>query len=156
MQLPSFEDQTHKKSEHTIVWGTTLERNRFLKLPKILAYLGRYDSRIGDKIQPRHILLIIALACRKFRDEPIRAYWQELASGLGVRADTVRKWAYELRDAGLLLITQNRGPTLGAGRLGVRNDRNSFDISPFVRLVADADARWKHERGIHEPSENLP
>jgi len=66
--------------------------------------MGRFDPGVGQEIQPRHILLVMALAARKFRDEPIRAYWAELASGLGVRPDTVRKWAYEARDGGLLRI----------------------------------------------------
>ncbi len=119
----------------TNVWGT-LEEKRFLKLPKMFAFLGRYDGRIGREVQPRHLMLIIALACRKFGDEPIRAHWKDIASGLGVRSDTLRKWAYQLRDIGLLGITPQRN------REGV-NGPNSFDIRPFVELLEAANKRWE-------------
>ena len=117
----------------TVVWGP-LEQQRFLKLPKTFAFLGRYDDRVGDTIQPRHLMLINALACRKFGDEPIRAYWQDIASGLGVRPDTLRRWAYELRDLGLLEITPHTEAHGG-------NGPNEFNITPFVALLEDADAQ---------------
>jgi hypothetical protein len=122
----------------TVIWGS-LERQRFLKLPKTFAFLGRYDNRVGAEIQPRHLLLIIALACRKFGDQPIRAYWRDIATGLGVRTDTLRRWAYELRDLGLLNIT-TRSSALG------RNGPNEFDIGPFVALLEQADGAWQEKQ----------
>lgn len=128
----------HASGVSTNVWGT-LEQRRFLKLPKTFAFLGRYDPRVGFDIQPRHLLLIIALACRKFGDIPIRATWQDIASGLGVRRDTLRRWAYELRDLGLLRIQSRTGDDN-------INEANEFDISPFVELLADADAQWREKQ----------
>lgn len=126
----------------TRVWGGTLEAGRFLKVPKIIFYLGRYDRRMGSELQPRHLLLLLALAARKYGDEEIRAYWAELASGLGVRAGTVRKWGYELRDMGLLRI-ENRRRSASSGDGDVSgNERNAFDIAPFIRLLKDAHETW--------------
>jgi len=98
--------------------------------------MGRYDRHVGTDIQPRHLMLVIALACRKFRDKPIRATWQNLGSGLGVRADTLRRWAYELRDLELLEIK----PTT---RSDARNGPNEFDLAPFVELLQEADECWR-------------
>ncbi|MGD2109911.1 MAG: hypothetical protein PVI86_11020 [Phycisphaerae bacterium] len=134
----------------TKVWGR-LEKRRFLKLPKTFAFLGRYDDRVGKQVHPRHLMLIIALACRKFQDEPIRATWDDIASGLGVRADTLRRWAYELRDLDLLTITRHRDPFGG-------NGPNEFDVSPFVALLEDADEVWqqRQEARTHRDDEVPP
>jgi len=131
-------DPTPPQRPSTVVWGS-LEKSRFLKLPKTFAFLGRYEARAGNEIQPRHLVLIIALACRKFGDQPIQAYWQDIATGLGVRTDTVRRWAYELRDLGLLEITP-RSSSKG------RNGPNEFDIAPFVALLEDADRMWQQQQ----------
>ena len=128
----STENQT---GVQTRIWGS-LEERRFLKLPKTFAFLGRYERRVGTDIQPRHLMLVIALACRKFGDEPIRASWQDIASGLGVRVDTLRRWAYELKDLGLLRIVSRSGAD-------GKNEPNEFDISPFVELLETADAEWR-------------
>jgi len=118
-------------------------------LPKTLALIGRYNSRVGRDIQPRHLLLNIALACRKFGNEPIRATWQNIASGLGVRTKALRRWAYELRDLGLLEITPQ---TSEHGR----NGPNVFDISPFVALLEEADALWQQQQARRESAEGPP
>jgi len=131
----------------TVVWGS-LDKQRFLKLPKMFAYLGRYDGRVGTDIQPRHLMLIIALACRKFGEQPIRATWQAIASGLGVRTDTLRRWGYELRDLGLLEIHPQINPN-------GRNGPNEFDITPFVQLLERADAAWKSQQAPPD-SEEIP
>ncbi|MEE9294075.1 MAG: hypothetical protein V3W34_03800 [Phycisphaerae bacterium] len=127
-----------RSKKSTVVWGF-LEQQRFLKLPKTFAYLGRYDNRVGTDVQPRHLMLIIALACRKFGEEPIRAHWQDIASGLGVRTDTLRRWAYELRELGLLEITNHKNADGG-------NGPNEFDITPFVELLERADERWRRSQ----------
>jgi hypothetical protein len=126
--------------QSTVVWGS-LEKKRFLKLPKTFAFLGRYDDRVGNTIHPRHLMLIIALACRKFGNEPIRAYWSDIASGLNVRPGTLRRWAYELRDMELLTIRPQQSEQ-------GRNGPNEFDITPFVKLLEEADEKWrsKHEQ----------
>ncbi len=129
----------------TEVWGK-LEERRFLKLPKTFAFLGRYDHRVGKDIQPRHLLLIIALACRKFRNQPIRATWDDIASGLGVRTGTLRRWAYELRDLELLRIT----PHIDAQG---RNGPNEFDLAPFVAMLEDANEKWQQRQRAKEASQ---
>lgn len=130
------------QNSSTIAWSTDLERANFLKLPKTIAFLGRYDQRIGSAIRPHHILLIIALACRKYQREPIRASWADLAGGLGVTPDSVRRWAYQLRDWDLLRIQHHFDDP------GETDRRNSFDIGPFVHLVQRAYDKW---RARHEP-----
>lgn len=54
----------------------------------------------------------------------------------------------ELKAKGLLGITQHRGRDPGDTRVGYRNERNSFDISPFVRLVAQAHKIRREERPL--------
>lgn len=129
----------------TKVWTDQLERARFLKVPKILFYLGRYEPLMGEDLQPRHILLLLALASRKFREEPIRAYWSDLASALGTRRDTVRRWAYELRDMKLLRILREGGEDSPRGR-SYKDERNTFDIAPFVALLDSADERARQRQ----------
>ncbi len=138
--LMNDENTTHTADRvaSTVIWGD-LETRNFLKLPKMFAYLGHYDGRVGREIQPRHLLLVIALASRKFRTEPIIASWTGIALGLGVRPDTVRRWAYELRNLGLLEISATTGPRGGDGP-------NSFDIEPFVQLLEAADEKWRRWR----------
>lgn len=116
----------------TVVWGQQAEHEDFLKVPRTLTRLGRYERRAGKEIQPRHIILLLALAGRKFRDDPIRARWQDLATDLGVKSDTVRKWAYELKKMKLLSIHRMKSATPTNDR------RNIFDINPFVECVNQA------------------
>lgn len=89
---------------------------------------------------------MLVLAHHKYKDKPIRAYWIELAQDLGVSAEAVRKWGYQLREMGLLRIRQNRGRCRKANKPGIRNERNTFDIEPFVRCVTRADNRWQAEK----------
>ena len=124
-----------KTKPSTVIWGDDLESGDFIKVPRTFVWLGRFANLRKLGVQPRHQLLILALAARKYEKKPIRVYWESLAHDLGQKKDTVRKWAYELRDMGLLRITQHRGRDPETGRVGYRNDRNSFDISPFVEIV---------------------
>lgn len=135
-----------KSESRTVVWGHDLESANFLIVPKTLFYLGRYSDQVGKDIQPRHILLILALAARKFQSKPIRAYWADLAGCLGVTVNTVRKWGYQLRDQRLLIITQNRGRDPERNQPGVRNESNTFDIEPFVEFVRQAYEVWMQNR----------
>lgn len=107
---------------------------------------GGYGDKKLKALQPRHLLLLLALAGRKFKTKPIRAYWQELAEDLGVKVNTVRKWAYELRDYGLITIKQHRGRDPETNRSGIRNERNSFSLEPFVQALRAAHARCQQER----------
>jgi DNA-binding transcriptional ArsR family regulator len=125
-------------AESTIIWGGDVESGDFIKVPRTVLALGRYGSESVAKLRPRHIVLLLALAARKYQKKEIRAYWQRLAEDLGVSVDTVRKWGYELRDAGLIRIKNYRRRESGSDRLGTRNDRNGFDIEPFVKEVARA------------------
>ena len=47
---------------------------------------------------------------------------------------------------GLLAITQHPGRDPDDKRLGYRNERNSFDISPFVGLIQQAYKIRKRDR----------
>lgn len=127
-------------TQHTIIWGEDVEANDFIKLPRVVTRLGRYDSRVGKTIQPRHILLILSLAGRQFRTKPIRATWEILARDLGVKRETVRKWGAEMKVAGLLKI---RRPSPKD-----EDRRRIFDIAPFVELAQEAHTERSIERQL--------
>lgn len=136
------EDAT-RTSRSTVVWGDDVERNDFLKLPRVLTRLGSYSEIMGRGLQPRHVVLMLNLAGRRFQDEPLRVEWRDVARDLGTKADTVRHWAYELRELRLLKIRQlllNDGGRRRRGR-GVE-----LDISPFVELVRIAYVRRRETR----------
>ena len=135
-------------SEATIVWGKDVEAGDYLKVPRVILARGRYPIEGLRGLKPRHLLLLLVLAGRKFKRSRIRAYWEELADDLEVSKDTVRKWAYELRDRGLLHIAQHRGRDPDDKRVGYRNERNSFDIAPFVRLVEQAHKMRRADRPL--------
>ncbi len=125
----------------TVIWGAEVEHEDFVKVPRTLFRLGRYDAELAARLKSRHILLLLALAARKFENKPIRAYWEELAEDLGESKNTVRKWAYQLRDSQLLVIRHHRGRDPERNKPGHRNERNSFDIAPFVAAVEKA---WRN------------
>jgi hypothetical protein len=139
-----------KDKPPTVIWGKELESDDFIMVPRTMLYLGRFVDIRKRGIQPRHHLLILALAARKFGKKPIRAYWESIAQDLGQKKDTVRKWAYELRDMGLLRITQHRGRDPETNRVGYRNDQNSFDISPFVEFVKESHPARQAQRKKHK------
>jgi hypothetical protein len=132
-------------NQATVVWGKKLEEGDFLKVPRALLRMHRYQD--GFKwLKPRHLLLLLVLASRKFKNKPIRAYWEELADDLGVDRDTVRKWAYELEEKKLLQMKRIRGRDPNNNRVGVRNDRNVFELSNFVEVVEKAWAERRKQR----------
>src|SRR4051794_8439545 len=94
--------KTGKGPPSTVIWGDNLEKGDFLKVPRAMIYVRRYGGDLGVKLQPRHIHFMLALAARKYQKKMIRGYWLHLARDLGVSRHTVRKWAYEIRDLGLL------------------------------------------------------
>jgi hypothetical protein len=119
----------------TVVWSAILEKEDYIKVPRTLVYLGAYAPElVGKTLQPRHVVLLLNLAARKYSNKPIRAYWEEIAVQLGVKTGTVRKWAYELEKQKMLTIRRHRGPSREQ-KPGVRNQRNTFDIRPFVTLL---------------------
>lgn len=130
----------------TNIWGRELEHGDFIKLPRIVLKLGRHGSDATRNLQPRHIVLLLSLAARKFQDRPIRAYWQELAEDLGVKINTVRRWAYEMKGMGLLSVIQHRGRDEERNRPGIRNERNSFSLDPFIQAITPAFGARKRER----------
>ena len=134
-----------KNSPSTVVWGKDVEMGDFLKVPHALIRLHRYHDGLSD-LKPRHLVLFLALASRKFQNKPIRVYWEELADDLGVSRETVRKWAYELIEQGLLKTKQVRGRDKKNDRVGYKNDRNIFDISPFVSVVEKAHAERERQK----------
>lgn len=135
------------KSQHTVIWGKEVESDDYIIVPRSFLLLSKYDDELAKSLQPRHMLLILAIAARKYQKKPTRAYWEELAKDLGANANTVRKWAYQLEQLGLLRIQRHKGPAREPhDRPGTRNERNTFDISPFVRRVQDVYAVRKDER----------
>lgn len=132
-----------KTNRPTVIWSANAEAEDFVKVPRVLTRLGRYDDRMGQQLRPRHLLLLLNLAGRQFQDRPIRTSWQALGQDLGVKRDTVRKWAYELRDFELLTIARPAASD--------QDRRNIFEIKKFVRLVSDAFERRAVERQHYIP-----
>ena len=90
-------------------------------------------SSPGRALKPQHLWLLLALQSERYesRRQP-RYYWAELAGWAGVSVSTVRRWAYELKDLGLLKIIPCREQSASERkRVGVKNDRNRFDLSPL-------------------------
>lgn len=140
--------------DSTIIWGRKLETNDFIKVPRALLRIYRYKDGLADKLKPRHILLLLVLASRRYKDTPLRVYWEELADDLGVSRETVRKWAYELISLGLLETKQVRGRAQGERRIGYRNERNIFDISPFVEVVKEAKAEKDRQKAARSKGDD--
>ena len=134
------------KGTSTVAWSRELERDNFVLTPKVLFYLGRVGGEKAKSIRPRHILLIQALAARKFHGKPLRVHWETLGLDLGVKRDTVRKWAYDLEDMGLLRLLRNKGRDPLKDRPGYRNESNTFDYSPFVTFLEKARKKWEREQ----------
>lgn len=138
-------NETMPATRSTSIWGPEVESGDFIKLPRVFTRLYRFDSRAGKQLQPRHLILLLALAGRRFRNAELEVTWHHLGRDLGIKSDTVRKWAYQLRDMGLLKInrcTPARNPDVIGSRdrryLGVM-----LDISPFVELVEEAYRKRK-------------
>jgi len=123
-----------------------MEQGDFIKVPRTLCYLGRYDPEFASELRPRHLLLLLNLAARKFKGQANRAYWVELACDMGTKPATVRKWAYELEKMGLLKIKRHKGRASVEGKPGVKNDRNTFDFAPFVERLGPAFANRVQDR----------
>lgn len=141
-----------KEDGATVVFGEALEKRNFLRTPKAFIHIRAFDHPLAKKIKARHIHLILVLAAKKYKSNMIRRYWARLAQDLGVSTETARKWAYELRDAGLIKIIAFTGknkklPTPKAKpgvTPGFRNEANGFDLSPLIDLITKAkEARRK-------------
>ena len=145
-KAPIKKKRDREHNGETIIWGKAEGEGDWIKLPRTITYLGRYDSDLANRLQPRHILLLLNLAARKFTNKRTRAYWDELATDLGTKRATVRKWAYELEEMELLRITRHKGKTGIEGKPGRKNDRNTFDITPFVRRVEAAYAIKQNQK----------
>ncbi|HMO24670.1 MAG TPA: hypothetical protein PKB10_00220 [Tepidisphaeraceae bacterium] len=124
-------------SDSTSIWGNVMEAGDFLKVPRVLTRLARYDARMGGELQPRHIVLLLALAGRRFKNRPLRLTWSQLGADLGVKADTVRKWGAELREAGLLSWSVHVESSGKSGHYKVIE----FDLAPFVAMTRRAYER---------------
>lgn len=55
----------------------------------------------------------------------------------------MRDCAYQLEDENLLIIRRHRGRDIENDRVGLRNESNEFDLTPFVNLV---EAAWTKRR----------
>ena len=130
-----------KKSDHR--WPVRcLGPNEYILLPKVLV------KRLGAlQIQPHHMWLILLLQVDRYEDRDPRWYWEELARFVGRDKNTVRRWAYELRDMGLLQIKQNRTKDpRHADKVNFRNERNTFILTPFDRRIEAEQKSWDKER----------
>lgn len=143
-----------KNGSSTVVWGEGVEKGDFLKVPRAMIRLHRYQDGLSA-LKSRHMMLLLVLASRKYQHKPTRAYWEELADDLGVSKETVRKWAYELRDQGLLRIKQVRGRDRENHHVGYKNDKNIFDITPFVKVVAKAHAEKKRQKAARHGKDDV-
>ncbi len=132
----------------TVIWGDAMEADDFIKVPRTVLYLARYDSELRKKIGHGPMLLLLVLAARKFRNRDTAAFWEALALDLGVSIDTVRRWGYALKKEKLLDIQNRRlrrDPDAREPSV-YRNDRNIYDIAPFVKALSGASAAREAER----------
>lgn len=111
----------------------------WLKTPRSLLYLGRYVEADNPLLEARYRMLILVLWARRYRERPIRAYWEELGKDLGVSKNTVRAWAYSLEKKGYLGIVRHKGPVrdVKKDQPGYRNERNTFDLRPFWKFLEE-------------------
>lgn len=113
------------------------KKQDYLQVSRAVLYAGRFLGPNHVLSNPRHRLLLLVLESRRFRRRPIRAFWRDLGRDLGVAPGTVRKWAYALRDAKLLGITNHKGRVRGPDdSLHWRDDRNTFSLKPFWDFAA--------------------
>lgn len=140
---PGVAKAVKSKSGGTERWPKEAVRSgEFIQLPKVLT------KRLKDfKIQPKHLWLLLFLQSDRFRDRAPRFYWQEIADACGKSMHTVRKWAYELEQAGLLRIKRKRSLDDGqVRRTGHRNERNQFFLEPFEARVREVQRNYDKER----------
>lgn len=108
----------------------------YIPVPRSVIYAGRYLGPSHPLSDPRHRMLILALAARQHGDRPAQVYWESLAKDLGVSHSTVRKWARSLRAAGLLTIQQRKGVQRSPNdRPGYRNAANKFDLTALNNFL---------------------
>lgn len=146
---PSPNSQSSLSPSATVRWGDLCEaKGQWIKVPKVvLERLGDFRGNNGEQVKPHHLWLLLALQSTKYKDHLPRHYWDDLAFKAGVTKDTVRRWGYELRKMGLLVIKQRR--TLGDGqprKTGYRNERNEFDVAPFVKLCERRQQIFQEEK----------
>jgi hypothetical protein len=140
---PSKNHPDQATPEGTERWPKVcVEDGEWFQLPKVI--LKKF-GKLG--IEPQHLLLLLVLQTDRFRNRPHRYYWEELASLCGCTKNTVRRWGYELRKKGLLIITpvQKRLPG-EERRVGYRNARSIFDLKPFEHRVEQLQLTWQRER----------
>lgn len=114
----------------------------FILLPKVLLQrLREFD------LEPRHLWLLLVLQAARYENRDPRFYWDELAAFCGKKRNAVRRWAYELRDKGLLKIQQLKKLNPDEHpRPGYRNERNRFVLTPFVQRVEQEHEKWLKAR----------
>lgn len=139
-----------KKDKGTQRWpAACVKDGDWFQLPKsVVQNMVGFDTPGAFKFKPHHLWLILALQADRYRDRIPRYYWEELAEWAGVDKNTVRRWGYELRDAGLLEIKQNRKVVSEGNtrRVGYRNERNEFILGPFEVMTAQIHKTWKDAR----------
>lgn len=138
---------TTKEPNPSRRWNEELiHQGDWIQLPKVL--IERSGS-LG--LKPQHVWLVLFLQCSRFKNRHPRFYWAEIAKAAGKTVSTVRKWAYELRDMGLLTFgpgfekdrNKKRPP---APKLGYRNDRNVFYLRKLEDRLVDELAKREGEK----------
>jgi hypothetical protein len=136
-----------KKIPSTKRWPAPCEaKGQFILLPKVV--VKNFHEIFADlKLGPQHLLLLLVLQADRYSDRLPRYYWQELADMCGRERDTVRKWARELKQKGLLRIRPCKQTTSGSKRkVGYRNERNEFVLDPFLAKVETVQKKVDAER----------
>lgn len=136
---PKPKRKAKAKGKGTERWPAVCEEpGKFITLPKV------FIKRTGELgLRPNHVWLLLALQLERFRDRPPRHYWEELARWCGRDKNTVRRWAYELQEMGLLGIEQVKELEPGQERRpGHRNERNRFHLDRFEDRLEREQLAW--------------
>lgn len=132
-----------KGSGGTVRWPqNAVAEGEWIQLPNVLL------KRMGQmELEPRHLWLLLVLQTARYKNRPPRFYWEELAAFCGKDKNTVRTWARQLKDMGLLKIRPSRELNPGeVPRPGHRNERNVFDLAPFEKRVEEEQEEWVKTR----------
>jgi len=127
-------------------WGWPLEEDGdWIPVPRVFLYLNKWADETGVDIQPRELSLLLVLQAQRFENKPIRRFWEELSWDMGCSKETVRKTAYGLRDKGLLKLKHHRGRAPD-GKIGSRNDRNEFDLTPLLEKLERFKVKYRPKK----------
>ena len=148
---PTAEDTKEKAPQR---WTeNSIEEGQWIQLPKVLLQglshfvLTFADSRRDRPITHQELWPLLTLQSEKYSNRFPRFYWEELAQFCGASKQSVRRWAYQLRDGGLLEIIPSKSKSPDEqGRVGYRNERNKFKLDEFEARVEQVHLRLAKSR----------